>query len=107
MNTRRGKAKFKNFLIILDSGCISTIVIGMLVGKYILKNMLWCSVTHNLIISILILRLKCNKFCGMEFSYGQLLYGQVKQDLRKIYIHIIMINFKIILSRHQCIWWAI
>ena len=31
MNTRRGKAKFKNFFILLDSGCSSKIVMGRLV----------------------------------------------------------------------------
>ena len=33
MNNRKGKAKFKNFRILLDSGCISTIVMGELVKK--------------------------------------------------------------------------
>ena len=33
MNTRHCRAKFKNFLIILDSGCSSTIVMGRIVGK--------------------------------------------------------------------------
>ena len=31
MNTIKGKAKFKNFCILLDSGCSSTIVMGRLV----------------------------------------------------------------------------
>ena len=33
MNTRKGRAKFKNFRIILDTGCISTIVTGRLIPK--------------------------------------------------------------------------
>ena len=33
MNTRKGKATFKNFRILLDSGCSYTIVIGRLVEK--------------------------------------------------------------------------
>ena len=33
MNTRKGKAKFKSFRILLDSGCSSTIVIVRLVKK--------------------------------------------------------------------------
>ena len=33
MNTRRGKSKYNNFLIILESGCISTILMGRLVEK--------------------------------------------------------------------------
>ena len=33
MNTRKGKSKFKNFRILLDSGCNSTIVMGRLVKK--------------------------------------------------------------------------
>ena len=35
MNTRKGKAKFNNFCILLDSWYSSTIIIGRLVGKYI------------------------------------------------------------------------
>ena len=39
MNTRKGKAKFKNFQIILDSGCSSTVVNGKASFKnYILKR---------------------------------------------------------------------
>ena len=33
MNTRKGKAKFKNFCILLDSGCSSTILMISLVKK--------------------------------------------------------------------------
>ena len=33
MNTRKGKAKFKNVQILLESGCGSTIVMGRLVEK--------------------------------------------------------------------------
>ena len=33
MNTRKGGAKFKNFCILLDSGCSSTIVMGRQVEK--------------------------------------------------------------------------
>ena len=33
MNTRKGRAKFKNFCILLDSGCIYIIIIGRIVGK--------------------------------------------------------------------------
>ena len=33
MNTRKGKAKFKNFRILLDVGCSYTMVIGRLVTK--------------------------------------------------------------------------
>ena len=33
INTRKGKAKFKNFLNLLDSECIFTIVIGRLVEE--------------------------------------------------------------------------
>ena len=33
MNTGNGRAKFKNFLILLDSGCSSTILMGRLVKK--------------------------------------------------------------------------
>ena len=40
MNNRHGRANFKDFLILLDNGCSSKIVMGRLVGKYILKNML-------------------------------------------------------------------
>ena len=40
MNTRKGKSKFKNFSIILDSGCSSMILMGSLVEKFILKKIL-------------------------------------------------------------------
>ena len=33
VNTRKGRAKFKNFQIILDSGCSSTILMRRLVEK--------------------------------------------------------------------------
>ena len=33
MNTIKGKAKFKNFRIILESGCSSTIVMGRIVKR--------------------------------------------------------------------------
>ena len=33
MNTRKGKSRFKNSQILLDSGCSSTIVMGRLVEK--------------------------------------------------------------------------
>ena len=33
MNTRKGRAEFKNFRILLDSGCSSTILIRRLVEK--------------------------------------------------------------------------
>ena len=33
MNTRKGKSKFKNFCILLDTGCSSTIVMVRLVEK--------------------------------------------------------------------------
>ena len=33
MNTRKGRVKFKNFCILLDSGCIPTIVMGRLIEK--------------------------------------------------------------------------
>ena len=36
-NTRKGKSKFNNFRIILDSGCSSTIVMGRLIQKIIPK----------------------------------------------------------------------
>ena len=36
MNTRKGRAKFNNFLILLDSGCSSTIFMRSLIMK--LKN---------------------------------------------------------------------
>ena len=38
MNTRRGKAKFKNFWILLDSVCSSTILMVRLVGKLRLEK---------------------------------------------------------------------
>ena len=58
INTRKGRAKFKNFRIILDSECSSTSVIGRLVEKLHPENMPWCSGTRRPEISLLILRLK-------------------------------------------------
>ena len=40
MNTRKGKAKFKNFRILLDSGFISKIVMVRLIKKLLLKNII-------------------------------------------------------------------
>ena len=34
MNTRKGRAKFKNFQILLDSGCSSNILMVRLIKKY-------------------------------------------------------------------------
>ena len=39
MNTRKGKAKFKNYQIILDSGCSSMVLIVRMV-EYIIKDMM-------------------------------------------------------------------
>ena len=33
MNTQNGKAEFKNFRIILDSGCISTVLMVIIIQK--------------------------------------------------------------------------
>ena len=54
MNIRRGKAKFKNFHIILDSGCSSAVVMGRLVKilspeKY--ASMLWNTQARNITIN--------------------------------------------------------
>ena len=57
MNTRHGREKFKNFWILLDSGCSSTIVMGRLVKDLILKNILWRSGTHRMVILLPTLRL--------------------------------------------------
>ena len=38
MYTRKGRAKLKNFSILLDSGCSSTVVMGRLVNKLGLKE---------------------------------------------------------------------
>ena len=58
INTRKGRANFKNFRIILDSGCSYTIVIRRLVGNYTVKKMLWWSGKHRPETSLLILSLK-------------------------------------------------
>ena len=59
MNTRRGKAKFKNFRILLDSVCIFMIVMGGLVGKIRLEKdavMQWHTqvgnITNNLKVKV-------------------------------------------------------
>ena len=38
MNTQKGRAKFKNFRILLDSGCSSMIIIRRLIEKLISKK---------------------------------------------------------------------
>ena len=38
MNTRKGKAKFKNFCILLDSECSYTIVMGRIIEKLRLEK---------------------------------------------------------------------
>ena len=51
MNTRKGKARFKNFRILLDSVCSSTIVMESLVNKlYPEKDaaMQWHTQTGNI-----------------------------------------------------------
>ena len=51
MNTRKGISKFKNFEIQLDSGCISTISMGRLVGKLYLEQdavMQWHTQARNI-----------------------------------------------------------
>ena len=59
MNTRKGKARFKNFLILLYSGCSSTIIMGRLINKPTHKKdfvMQWNTqegkITHNLKVKI-------------------------------------------------------
>ena len=58
MNTRNVKSRFKNIIILLDSGCISTIVMGRIFRKLHPKNMLWWPGTCKMVILLLILRLK-------------------------------------------------
>ena len=58
MNTRKVQAKFKNFQIILYSGCSSIILMVRLIESYTLKKMLWCRYKHRPETSLLILRLK-------------------------------------------------
>ena len=38
MNTRKGRSKFKNLLILLDIECSSTIIMGILIKKIGLKE---------------------------------------------------------------------
>ena len=55
MNTRKGKAKFKKFWILLDSGCSSTILIGRLVEKLYSKKdavMQWHTQASNITTNI-------------------------------------------------------
>ena len=55
MNTSRCKENFKNFRILLDSGCSSTIVMGRLVGKNRLEKddvMQWNNQAGNITTNI-------------------------------------------------------
>ena len=40
MNIQKGKAKFKNFLILFYSVCSSTIIMGSLIKNLLLKNII-------------------------------------------------------------------
>ena len=51
MNTRHGRVKFKNFRILLGSGCSSMIIMGMLVEKHCLEKyavMQWHTQARNI-----------------------------------------------------------
>ena len=55
MNTRKGKAKFKNFCILLDNECSSMIIMGRLVGnihQYKCATMQWHLQARNITIDI-------------------------------------------------------
>ena len=55
MNTRFGRARFKNFRILLSSGCSSTILMGRLVEKLRLKEyavMQWNTQAGNITINL-------------------------------------------------------
>ena len=59
MDNREGRAKFKRFRVLLDSGCNFTILMGKLAEKLSPeKKMIWCSGTHRLVILLPILRLE-------------------------------------------------
>ena len=60
MNTRKGKSRFKKFRILLDSWCSFIILMVRIVENLFLKSILWCIGTRNMVILILILRLKWN-----------------------------------------------
>ena len=47
INAGRGKAKFKYFLFLLDRGCISMIVMIVLIKKLQLKQILWYNGTRK------------------------------------------------------------
>ena len=55
LNNRKGRPKFKNFQILLDSGCSSTIEMTRLVHIIGPEKILWCSGKHRPEISLLIL----------------------------------------------------
>ena len=46
MNTRKGREKFKNFRVLLDSGCSSTIVMGRIIKKNYSKRRRCDAVAH-------------------------------------------------------------
>ena len=57
MDTRKGRSKFKNFRIILDSGCRSTIATRRLVNKLGLKKdavMQWQTQAENITTSFMV-----------------------------------------------------
>ena len=53
MNTRKGKSRFKNFQILLDSGCSSTVILVRRIKKnLLLKKILQCNSTRNQLVSL-------------------------------------------------------
>ena len=50
MNTRKDRAKFKNFQILLDSGYSSTILMIGLIQNLTLKKTMWYNGTHKWVI---------------------------------------------------------
>ena len=78
MNIRKGKAKFKNFLILMDSGCSPTIIMGGIIKNLILKKsvMQWhmqaVNITTNSNINtyFTLPEISATKKRDMEFSCG-------------------------------------
>ena len=57
MNSRRGKAKFKEFLVLLDSGFSYAVVMIKITAELKTKKMLQCNVRRKRVILPLILKL--------------------------------------------------
>ena len=109
MNNRKGKAKFKKFRILLESGCISTVVMGRLIEKLHPKKdapIKWNTQARNITTNIKVnidftlptlstknvVTWKCHADDSAKGGYDIILVGDLLTELGlnlKLYEHVI------------------